>query len=100
MAGNYLAKQQEVSWPRADTIVWLDLSLATLLRRCVRRSWRRWRSQERLYGGDNRERFVEHLMLWDTDRSLIAHITRTHRRRRRDRRNPRLATRIPVGARH
>jgi adenylate kinase family enzyme len=84
MAGNYLAKQQHLSWPRADAIVWLDLDLTTLLRRCVRRSWKRWRNQERLYGGDNRERFVEHLMLWDTDRSLIAHILRTHRRRRRD----------------
>lgn len=83
MAGNYLSKQQDVSWPRADTIVFLDLSLPTLLQRCISRSWRRWRSQEALYG-ENREDFWEHLMLWDTEKSLIAHIIRTHRRRRRD----------------
>jgi adenylate kinase family enzyme len=84
MAGNYLSKQQEVSWPRADTIVFLDLPLPTLLRRCTRRCWQRWRSQEALYGGENRENLWEHLMLWNTDKSLIAHITTTHRRRRRD----------------
>jgi adenylate kinase family enzyme len=84
MAGNYLSKQQEVSWPRADTIVFLDLSLPTLLRRCTRRCWQRWRSQQALYGGENRENLWEHLMIWNTDKSLIAHITRTHRRRRRD----------------
>jgi adenylate kinase family enzyme len=84
MAGNYLSKQQEVSWPRADTIVFLDLPLPTLLRRCARRCWQRWRSKEALYGGANREIFWEHLMLWDTEKSLMAHITSTHRRRRRD----------------
>ena len=84
MAGNYLSKQQEVSWPRADTIVFLDLPLPTLLHRCARRCWQRWRSQETLYGGENRENIWEHLMIWDTDKSLLAHITATHRRRRRD----------------
>lgn len=84
MAGNYLSKQQEVSWPRADTIVFLDLGLPTLLQRCARRCWQRWRSQETLYDGENRENFWEHLMFWDTGKSLIAHITSTHRRRRRD----------------
>ena len=84
MDGNYLSKQQEVSWPRADTVVFLDLPLPTLLQRCVRRCWQRWRSQEALYGGENRENLWEHLMVWDTDKSLLAHITTTHRRRRRD----------------
>ncbi len=84
MAGNYLQKQQDVSWPMADTIVFLDLSMPTVLQRCIRRSWRRWRTQEPLYGGENRENFWEHLMLWDTEKSLIAHIISTHPRRRRD----------------
>lgn len=82
--GNYTSQQQEVSWPAADTIVWLDLSLVTVLRRCAKRTWRRWRTQELLYGGSNRENFWEHLMLWDTDKSLIAYTAIHHRRRRRD----------------
>ncbi|HET7036741.1 MAG TPA: shikimate kinase, partial [Thermomicrobiaceae bacterium] len=45
VAGNYLSQQQDVSWPAADTIVWIDLPLTTVLRRCVARSWRRWRSR-------------------------------------------------------
>lgn len=81
LAGNYTGKQQHVSWPRADTIIWLDLSLATALRRSWLRSWRRWRTQEELWNG-NRERMREHLALWDPDQSLLAYTVRTHRRRR------------------
>lgn len=84
LAGNYIPKQQDISWPCADTIVWLDIPMRTALRRCARRSRRRWRDQEALYGGDNREVFWEHLTLWDTDKSLFAHIIKTHRQRRRD----------------
>ncbi len=51
MAGNYTHQQQDISWPVADTIVLIDLSLPTVLRRCVRRTWQRWRTQEVLYGG-------------------------------------------------
>ena len=83
MAGNYLRQQQDVSWPVADTIVWLDLSMSTVLARCGRRTWQRWRTQEVLYGGENRENFREHLMIWNTDKSLFAHIVRTHGERRR-----------------
>jgi len=83
MAGNYLDAQQEVSWPVADTIVWLDLSLPKVLRRAVVRSWRRWRTQEDLWGTGNRENFWEHLMLWSTDKSLFAHMIKTHRDRQR-----------------
>jgi adenylate kinase family enzyme len=83
IAGNYLRQQQDVSWPEAETIVWLDLSMPTVLGRCIRRTWRRWRTQEVLYGGENREIFWEHLMLWNPEKSLIAHILKTHRARRR-----------------
>jgi adenylate kinase family enzyme len=84
LAGNYLSKQQHVSWPRADTVVFLDLPMLTVLRRCVWRCWRRWRTQEPLYGGENRENIWEHLMLWDPNHSLVTHIVTTHQRRRRD----------------
>ena len=82
MAGNYIAEQQHVSWPVADTVIWLDLSLSTILRRCIRRTWRRWRTAELLYG-DNREIVWEHLMVWDSNKSLVGHIVKTHRSRRR-----------------
>lgn len=82
MAGNY-SRQRDISWPLADTIVWLDLSLPTLLRRCTMRSWRRWRGGELLWG-TNRENFWEHLLLWNTDRSLIAFTTRYYWSKRRE----------------
>jgi adenylate kinase family enzyme len=81
MAGNY-THQQDLSWPVADTVVWLDLGLPTVLRRCVVRSWRRWRSADLLWG-TNREVFWEHLLLWNPDKSLIAYTIKTHRARRR-----------------
>src|SRR5579875_900375 len=82
MAGNY-SRQRDISWPLADTVVWLDLSLPTLLRRCTTRSWRRWRSGELLWG-TNRETFWEHLMLWNPERSLIAFTTKYYWRKRRE----------------
>ncbi len=82
MAGNYTGKQQHVSWPRADTIVWLDLPLATVLRRAGLRTWRRWRHHEELWNG-NRESLREYLSLWNTDKSLLAYSVKTHRSRRR-----------------
>ncbi len=83
MAGNYTEKQQDVSWPEADTIIWLDMGLLTVLRRGVRRSWWHWRTRELLFGGENREDIREHLRLWDPERSLIAYTIKTHRSRRR-----------------
>jgi adenylate kinase family enzyme len=81
--GNYRDQQQDVSWPLADTVIWLDLPLATVLRRCAVRTWRRWRRQERLYGGTNRENIWEHLALWNTEKSLFSYTLKTHRARRR-----------------
>lgn len=81
--GNYLQHQQDVSWPVAETVVWLDVGLTTLLRRCIGRSWRRWRRDELLWG-TNRERFLTHLKLWSVEESLIAYIVWTHRKRRRE----------------
>ncbi|MCO5176922.1 MAG: AAA family ATPase [Thermomicrobiales bacterium] len=82
LAGNYTSKQQHISWPHADTIIWLDLSLTTALRRSGLRSWRRWRTQEEIWNG-NREIMRDHLAFWDPDRSLLTYTVLTHRRRRR-----------------
>jgi len=81
MAGNY-TQHQDLTWAAADTIVWLDLPLPLVLRRCVVRTWSRWRTQEVLWG-NNREDFREHLQIWNTDRSLIAYTIAHHRRRKR-----------------
>lgn len=83
IAGNYTSQQQDVSWPRAETVIWIDLPLPLVLQRVVTRSWRRSRSGEALWGGENRERFSEHLRIWRTDESLLSFAVKTHRARRR-----------------
>ncbi|HET9015289.1 MAG TPA: hypothetical protein VFN57_06815 [Thermomicrobiaceae bacterium] len=82
VAGNYRSTVQDITWAAADTVVWLDLGLPTLISRCLARSWRRWRSGELLWG-TNRERFWDQLMLWDRQKSLIAFTLWTHGGRRR-----------------
>jgi adenylate kinase family enzyme len=83
MAGNYTSKQQDVSWPAADTIIWLDLPFRTVMSRITRRCWQRHRDQEDLWGTGNQENFWDHLKLWETEESLFAYIIKTHRPRRR-----------------
>ena len=81
LSGNYITNQAEVSWPLADQVVWLDLPLRVVLPRVVRRSWRRYRDRELLWG-TNRERFWQHLKLWDPGQSLIAFAITAHRGKR------------------
>jgi hypothetical protein len=69
-------------WPRADTVVWLDLPLHTVLARMVRRSWRRWRKRELLWGS-NREPILKFLRFWDPNCSLFAFTVATYGERRR-----------------
>jgi adenylate kinase family enzyme len=53
--GNYgRVGVRDVLWPRADTIVWLDLPRATVMWQMITRTARRWWSQEPLWHG-NRE---------------------------------------------
>lgn len=80
-AGNY-SSHAHVHWPLAETMVWLDYPLRITVPRIVARSWRRWRNNELLWG-TNRERFIEQLMVWDEQKSLIAFSLKHHRRRRR-----------------
>ncbi len=82
VAGNY-PLVQDLTWEGADTVIWLDLPLHVTLPRLVKRSWRRARSGEVLWG-TNRERFRKHLKLWSPEQSLLAwNITRHRSRRRR-----------------
>lgn len=82
-AGAYRAMAQRAFWPRLETIVWLDLPVALCVWRMLRRSWRRWRSGELLWG-TNRERFWPQLMVWRRQDSLLWWIVTQHQRRRRE----------------
>ena len=81
-AGSYTATAQRAFWPRLDTIVWLDLPAPLLMWRCLRRSWRRWRTGELLWG-TNVERFWPQLAMWRGEDSLLWWIATQHRRKRR-----------------
>jgi adenylate kinase family enzyme len=77
--GNYSTVRPFVL-ARADTVVWLDLPLRTCLMRILRRTARRSRSGEDLWGTGNRESWRRHL----TRESLIWWLITSHRRRRRE----------------
>ena len=52
--GNY-SVPRDLTWDRADTVVWLDLSRPAVMRQVVARSLRRMATRESLWNG-NRER--------------------------------------------
>jgi len=80
-AGNYFSKgTPEITWAAADTIIWLDLPFRTSFPRLLRRTWRRYRDQELLWG-TNREKFWEHFKLWSND-SLPGFVLRNYRHSR------------------
>jgi adenylate kinase family enzyme len=79
VAGNYRTQTRDITWPRAQVVVFLDYSLPLILRRLVIRSWRRWRTKELLWG-TNYESFWKHFTSND---SLILWALRTHRLHRR-----------------
>lgn len=75
--GNY-SLVRDLIWPRADTLVWLDLPLPRILLRLVWRTARRVASGEELWNG-NREQLRHQ---FDRD-SLFWWAISTYRRRRR-----------------
>jgi adenylate kinase family enzyme len=66
--GNYSAVRDLV-WARADTVVWLDLPRAVVIRRVVARTLRRALTREQLWNG-NREPLTN-LVRWDPNASII-----------------------------
>ena len=77
--GGY-AKIRDLTWARADTVVWLDYPLRTVLRRWASRTLTRLRTREEFWPGTgNRERLT-HIVRRD---SLLWWILSTHHRRRR-----------------
>jgi adenylate kinase family enzyme len=88
--GNY-ALVRDLVWGAADTVVWLDYPLRTILWRYATRTRRRIRSAEELWPGTgNREVLTMHLFHRD---GLLWWILTTYRRRRRD--YPRLLAERP-----
>lgn len=79
VAGNYSTHSRAVFWPRLETVVWLDYPLPLILRRVVARSYRRWRTNELLWG-TNRERFWRQFSHRD---SLLWWAVKSQRSRRR-----------------
>jgi hypothetical protein len=82
LAGNYTSRAADIVWPVVETIVWLDFPLRTTLPRILRRSWRRSRSKELLWG-TNYERFWPQLKVWSPKDSLLAYNIRHGRRFRK-----------------
>jgi adenylate kinase family enzyme len=77
--GNY-SKVREIVWNRADTVVWLDYSLAVILWRLMIRTLRRAFTGEELWGG-NRESLRMSFLSKD---SILLWALTTYRRRRRE----------------
>jgi adenylate kinase family enzyme len=77
--GNYRAVR-DISWGRADTLLWLDYPLTLVFWRLARRTLWRGIARVELYNG-NRERLREHLL---TRQSLFLWLLKTHRQYRRE----------------
>lgn len=67
--GNYRRIVPPIVWPRADTVVWLDLPKRTVMRRITWRTIRRVVTREELWNG-NREPLVA-LAPWNRDQSMV-----------------------------
>ncbi len=77
--GSYRGKLGDLVFAAADTVVWLDLPMRVWLPRLLRRTYRRWRTQEELWSG-NRENLRGSLVGRD---ALIPFALRNFHRRRR-----------------
>ena len=77
--GNY-SKARDLTWGRADTIIWLDYSLPLILWRLTRRNISRIVRRTELWNG-NRETFSSQFLSRD---SLYLYALQTHRKKRRD----------------
>ena len=78
VVGNY-GQVRDLVWPRADTLIWLDLSFPLVMSRLVRRTVKRALTREDLWGTGNRETIANSFFSRD---SIIYYALKTHRRNR------------------
>ncbi len=71
---------RDITWRRADTVVWLDYRLSVVLGRWARRTVRRIRSREEFWPGTGNRESVRNALRRD---GLLWWILRTHRGRRK-----------------
>jgi adenylate kinase family enzyme len=76
--GNY-SRIRNLTWPRAEAVVWLDYSLALILWRLWTRTWKRVFTKENLWG-TNTERLWPQFFSRD---SIFLWALQTYQRRRR-----------------
>jgi len=81
VAGNYHIVR-DLIWPRAEAVIWLDYPLWTIFWQLTRRTFKRWWTQELLWG-TNRENLWMHFKLWSQD-SLYHWLFKTYWRRKRE----------------
>lgn len=81
VAGNY-ARQRDISWTKAEVVVWLDLALPVIVYRVLKRTYQRYRNQTLLWG-THREHLSSLLKVWNPEQSLLAWALLQQRRLRR-----------------
>lgn len=81
VAGNYHVVR-DLTWSRAEAVIWLDYSIWRVLWQLTQRSLKRSWTRELLWG-TNYEPFWIHLKLWSTD-SLYHWLFKTYWRRKRE----------------
>jgi adenylate kinase family enzyme len=79
--GNYSSAVQEIVWSRADTVIWLDLPKAVVMRQVISRTFVRVALRRELWNG-NRERW-RNLLTLDPEESVIAWSWHQHGPKRR-----------------
>jgi adenylate kinase family enzyme len=77
--GNYGGTLGTTVLDQADEVVWLDLPFSTTFTRVLRRTLRRLRTREELWGTSNRETFRSAFLSRD---SIILYSIKSYRRRR------------------
>lgn len=81
VAGNYRAVR-DITWPKAEAIIWLDYPFWIVFWQLTRRSFKRWRTKELLWG-TNYEPLWIHFKFWSKE-SLYNWLVQTYWRRKKE----------------